>query len=235
MLGINHEVSKMETNWNSINWSKINQRVSRIQSQIYKRTQEGQKVHELQRVCTSLLEAKLLAVRRVTQDNKGKKTAGVDGNAGLPPSKRWPLARSLEIDGKSDPIRRVWIPKPNSKELRPLGIPTIRDRAKQALAALALEPHWEALFEPNSYGSRPGRSAHDAIEAIHSSINQKPKYVLDGDIRQCFDRINHEALLRKLGTYPKMERQIRAWLKAGVIDGKEESHRRHSSRSASRP
>jgi RNA-directed DNA polymerase len=93
------------------------------------------------------------------------------------------------------------------------------NRAQQALAKLTLEPEWEAHFEPNSYGFRPGRSCHDAIEAIFNSINKKPKYVLDADIAQCFDRFRHSALLDKLATFPAMRRAIKAWLKAGVMDG----------------
>ena len=92
------------------------------------------------------------------------------------------------------------------------------DRALQALIKLVLEPEWEARFEPNSYGFRPGRSCHDAIEAIFNAIRYKPKFVLDADISKCFDRINHEALLRKLNTSPTIRRQVRAWLKAGVMD-----------------
>ncbi len=95
------------------------------------------------------------------------------------------------------------------------------DRALQALVKMALEPEWEARFEANSYGFRPGRCAQDAIEAIYSSINKKPKYVLDADITQCFDRIDQEKLLQKVNTFPKLKRQIRAWLKAGVIDQKQ--------------
>lgn len=222
MLENNKKVSKMKPEWAKLDWKEITIRVNRIQRQIYKRTLEGKEIHGLQRVLLGLFEAKLLAVRRVTQDNLGKKTAGVDGVKSLSPSLRWEMAKSLEIDGKSDKIRRVWIPKPNSKELRPLGIPTMRDRAKQALALLAMEPEWEAKFEPNSYGFRPGRSTLDAIEAIHSSINKKPKFVLDGDIKKCFDRINHEKLLEKVSTFPKMSRQLRSWLKAGIVDGSEE-------------
>jgi RNA-directed DNA polymerase len=113
----------------------------------------------------------------------------------------------------------VWIPKPDSEgEKRPLSIPTIYDRALQTLVKLTLEPEWEARFEENSFGFRPGRSAHDAIEAIFLSIRFKPKYVLDADIAKCFDRINHNALLSKLNTFPTIRRQIREWLKAGVID-----------------
>jgi RNA-directed DNA polymerase len=97
----------------------------------------------------------------------------------------------------------------------------MKDRALQALVKLALEPEWEARFEPNSYGFRPGRSCQDAIEAIFSSIYLKPKYVLDADITKCFDRIDHEALLRKLNTFPTIRRQVRAWLKAGVMDDKQ--------------
>jgi RNA-directed DNA polymerase len=107
------------------------------------------------------------------------------------------------------------IPKPGSDEKRPLGIPTIKDRALQALVKLALEPEWEAKFEPNSYGFRPGRSCHDAIEAIFLSIRSKAKYVLDADIAKCFDRIDHKALLSKIHTYPTLSRQLKTWLKAG--------------------
>jgi RNA-directed DNA polymerase len=95
----------------------------------------------------------------------------------------------------------------------------MHDRAKQALVKLALEPEWEARFEPNSYGFRPGRSCQDAIVAIYTAIKQKDKYVLDADISKCFDKINHSALLRKLNTFPTLRRQIKAWLKAGIMDG----------------
>ncbi|EAW34309.1 hypothetical protein L8106_29025 [Lyngbya sp. PCC 8106] len=162
--------------------------------------------------------AKLLAVRRVTQDNKGKKTAGIDGIKSVCPTDRVKLTQNLKIDGLSKPTRRVWIPKPGKNEMRPLGIPTMQGRAKQTLLKQALEPEWEAIFEPNSYGFRPGRSCHDAIRAIFDSIKYKPKYVLDADIAKCFDKIDHEALIKKLNTFPSFTRQIRAWLKSGVID-----------------
>ncbi|MGB3188782.1 MAG: group II intron reverse transcriptase/maturase [Limnoraphis sp.] len=130
------------------------------------------------------------------------------------------LVNKFKLSSKVRPTRRVWIDKPGKDEKRPLGIPTMYDRALQALVKMALEPEWEARFEPNSYGFRPGRSCHDAIGAIYPAINKKAKYVLDADIAKCFDRINHEALLKKLNTFPTIRRQVRAWLKAGVMDGK---------------
>jgi len=100
-----------------------------------------------------------------------------------------------------------------------LRIPTMRERAMQALARMALEPQWEAKFEPNSYGFRPGRSAHDAIEAIFNHIRLKPKYVLDTDIEKCFDKIDRNALLAKLDAIQPIQRLVRGWLKAGIVDG----------------
>jgi RNA-directed DNA polymerase len=161
---------------------------------------------------------RVLAVRRVTQDNKGKKTAGVDGVKSLSPEARFKLVGQLRLNGKSKPTRRVWIPKPGKTEKRPLGIPTMYDRALQSVVKAALEPEWESKFEPNSYGFRPGRSCHDAIRQIKLCIKDKAKYVLDADIAQCFDRINHQELLTRMGIQGKVRRQIAAWLKSGVID-----------------
>ena len=152
------------------------------------------------------------------QDNQGKKTAGVDGVKALTPTERFELISSLKINGKSSPTRRVWIPKPGKDERRPLGIPTMVDRAKQALIMLTLEPEWETRFEPNSYGFRPGRCSQDAISHIKNVIQAKAKFVLDADIAKCFDRINHSKLLDKLGTQGRVRQQIKAWLKAGVLD-----------------
>ena len=128
------------------------------------------------------------------------------------------MVNTLEIKASGLPTRRVWIPKPGKAEKRPLGIPVMRDRATQALLKMAMEPEWEAKFEPNSYGFRPGRSAHDAVEAIHTAICQKAKYVLDADIAKCFDKIDHKKLLSKLNTFPLFERAIKKWLTSGVLD-----------------
>ena len=206
--------------WNSIDWAKIQSRVTIHQHRIYKASlnREYGKMHRLQKLLTRSINAKLLAVRRVTTDNRGKRTPGVDGLIVTNSGKKLELARSLSLSGKAAKILRVFIEKPGKKEKRPLGIPIIEDRANQALAKMALEPQWEAHFEPNSYGFRPGRSPQDAVEAIFKTLRVGRKYVLDADISKCFDTIDHDALLGKLETYPEMSIQIRAWLKAGVMD-----------------
>jgi RNA-directed DNA polymerase len=207
--------------WNTLPWRTIERSVFKLQKRIYQASQHNDSVlvHKLQRLLISSWSAKCLAVRRVTQDNQGKKTAGIDGMKSLSPQQRMRLVQTLRVDLQTRPVRRVWIPKPNAPtEKRGLGIPTLFNRAAQMLLKLALEPEWEAKFEPNSYGFRPGRCCHDAIGAIYISINQKPKYVLDADIEKCFDRINHTALLAKLQTFPFLRRVIKGWLKAGVIE-----------------
>jgi RNA-directed DNA polymerase len=207
--------------WKHINWRKLERRVFKLQKRIYKASLRGdvKAFRRLQKTLMKSWYARCLSVRRVTQDNAGKKTAGVDGVKSLSPAARFRLVIKLKLGGKVKPTRRVWIPKPGTKEKRPLGIPTMYDRALQALVKMAIEPEWEARFEPNSYGFRPGRSCHDAIGQIFNAIRYGAKYVLDADISKCFDRINHEALLKKLNTSPTIRRQIRAWLKAGVMDG----------------
>ncbi len=209
--------------WSDINWKVIEKRVFKLQKRIFQASSRDdvKTIRKLQKTLIKSWSARLLAVRRVSQDNQGKKTAGVDGVKSLSPIARFKLANKLKLGNKVAPTRRVWIPKPGKDEKRPLGIPTMYDRALQALVKLALEPEWEAKFEPNSYGFRPGRSCHDAKEAIFNAIRYKAKYVLDADIAQCFDRINHEKLLRKLNTYPNLRKQIRAWLKAGYMDKNE--------------
>jgi RNA-directed DNA polymerase len=227
--------------WEQTDWRKLERIVFKLQKRIYQASQRGdvKAVRKLQKTLMKSWSARMLAVRRVTQDNRGKKTAGVDGVKSLTPKQRLTLVDRLRRvnNRKAKPVRRVWIDKPGKTEKRPLGIPTMDDRAAQALAKAALEPEWEAKFEPNSYGFRPGRSCHDAIEAIFQAICQKPKYVLDADIAKCFDRINHEALLNKLNTFPTMRRLIKSWLKAGVVDWSAYAnrHKSHSSTSEGTP
>jgi RNA-directed DNA polymerase len=212
--------------WRELPWRKLEKHVYRMQKRIYRASQRGntRQVAKLQKLLLKSEAARLLAVRRVTQDNQGKKTAGVDGVKSVPPKGRLLMAKQLHTQHwnfrkKPAPVRRIWIPKPGKAERRPLGIPTMMERAKQALVKMALEPAWEAQFEPNSYGFRPGRSAHDAIGAIFLGIRFKPKFVFDADIKGCFDSIDHQALLNKLHTYPKLTQLLRGWLKAGVMEG----------------
>ena len=206
--------------WSTLPWRKLERRVFKLQKRIYQASLRGKvkTVRRLQKLMMKSWSAKCLAVRRVTQDNQGKKTAGIDGLASLTPSARVALVGRLKLGDKAAPSRRIWIPKPGSTEQRPLSIPVMYDRAMQALVKQALEPEWEAKFEKNSFGFRPGRSCHDAIEAIFSVIKLKPKYILETDVAKCFDRIDHNALCEKLNTSPSLTRQIRAWLKAGVMD-----------------
>ncbi len=206
--------------WKNINWREVERYVFKLQKRIYAASRCGdiKRVRKLQRTLMRSWSNRVLAVRRVTQDNQGKKTAGVDGIKVLSPEARLNLAKGLYINGKSKPTRRIWIPKPGKTEKRPLSIPTIFDRALQAVVKATLEPEWEARFEPSNYGFRPGRSCHDAIKHIKNCIVSKAKYVLDADISQCFDRIDHKALLLKLNVNGKIKQQIKAWLKSGAID-----------------
>ncbi len=211
--------------WAALPWRKLEQHLYRLQKRIFKASLRGdlKTGHKLQKLFMKSRSARLLAVRRVTQDNQGKKTSGIDGVKSVPPAGRLALAEAIHPNRmnkrRPKPLRRVWIPKPGKTEQRPLGIPVMVDRACQALAKAALEPQWEALFEADSYGFRPGRGAHDAIAAIFNTIRAKSKYVLDADIKGCFDNIDHQALLGKLRTYPTMRRLVKGWLKAGVMDG----------------
>ena len=212
--------------WNSVNWPKVENRVFRYQKRIYRASQAGNQkvVRNLQQRLLHSLDAKLLAVRKVTTENKGRNTSGVDGKVYKTPKDKIKLVSKLKLDGKAKPIRRVEIPKPGRpKEKRPLGIPTVEDRAKQALCRLALEPEWEAKFEADSYGFRPGRSCHDAIEAVFGALSNKSqqsnyhKLVLKVDIEKCFDRINHDLLLAKMESHSLIKQQVHAWLKAGIL------------------
>ncbi len=214
-------IPKSQEGWSRVQWATVEIHVRKLQKRIYFASRNGQVklVRSLQKTLVNSYNAKLLAVRRVTQDNKGKKTAGVDGIKILKAPARLAFVSRIGVNGKSKPLRRVWIDKPGKAEKRPLGIPTMADRANQALFKLALEPEWEAKFEPNSYGFRPGRNCHDAIKQVYLSINKMPKYVLDADIRKCFDRIDHVKLLEKMSfNKGKMHQQVKAWLESGVMD-----------------
>ncbi len=222
-----HPLDPESESWRKLPWRKLEQHVYRIQKRIFKAESRGKTrtVHTLHKLLMKSRAARMIAVRRVTQDNQGKKTAGVDGVKSVPPRQRLEMVEGIHPKRwksiKAHPVRRVYIPKPGKAEKRPLGIPVMETRAHQTLVKLALEPAWEAKFEANSYGFRPGRSCHDAIAAIYIHINKRAKYVLDADISGCFDNISHSALVHKLGVYPAMKRVIQTWLKAGVLTGEE--------------
>lgn len=205
--------------WNDIDWSSVERRTFRMQRRIYKAKQKDKMdlVHHLQNRLIQSLDAKLLSIRQVTTLNLGKNTSGYDDKIYKTPKEKLDLAYQLKIDGKSDIQLRIDISQPGKKQSRALGIPTLRDRAKQNLVKLALEPEWEAVFEPSSYGFRPGKSCQDAIETIFMSTRSKPRYVLDADISQCFDQIDHKKLLLKLNAPDKISNQIKAWLEADIF------------------
>ena len=205
--------------WRDIDWKRVEKNVYKLQKLIYRASSRGElrKMRKYQKLLTKSYYARLLAVRRVTQDNRGKKTAGVEGIKNLPLMERFNLVDLLSTRYlKANPTRRVWIPKPGGDEKRSLGIIIMYDRALQALVKLGMEPEWEARFKPNSSGlSR--RSTYDAIEAIFDGIKNQPKYVLNADLSECFDQIDHDALLGKIGKTP-YRRLIKQWLKFGVFD-----------------
>jgi RNA-directed DNA polymerase len=207
--------------WKEIQWPLVEKFTFRLQERIYKASLQGnrQKVRGLQRRLILSEQARALSVRRVTEKNRGRKTPGVDQMTVVTNQHKSDLMRKLRLDGKAEPIRRVYIPKPGKSETRPLGIPTIKDRAKQMLMKLALEPEWEAKFEANSYGFRPARCTYDAIDAIFKKLRGTKGIVLDADIRKCFDKIDHKKLITKLDLPPLMRNQIKAWLEADIMHG----------------
>jgi RNA-directed DNA polymerase len=210
-------ISRVE-GWHSVEWRKINQNVRRLQARIVKATQEKRwnKVKALQHLLTHSLSGKLIAVKRVTE-NSGKRTTGVDKVTWETPEKKIAAVHSLKSRGyKPLPLKRVYIPKSKGKT-RPLGIPTMKDRAMQALYLLALDPISETTADPNSYGFRKGRSTADAIEQCFNALSRKTsaQWILEADIKGCFDNISHEWLLQNV---PMNKAILRKWLKAGYLD-----------------
>jgi RNA-directed DNA polymerase len=210
--------ARAEDMWLQTDWSRIEADVKRLQMRIAKATLEGRwgKVRALQHLLTRSHSGKMLAVKRVTE-NRGKRTPGVDGKIWSSPGAKWNGMRSLQHRGyRAMPLRRVYIPKSNGKK-RPLGIPCMRCRAMQALWKLALEPAAESLADPNSYGFRPERSTADAIEQCFITLAKRasPEWILEGDIRGCFDNISHPWLLEHI---PMDKQVLQRWLQAGYID-----------------
>ena len=210
--------SRERVAWHAINWRKAHRIVQRLQARIVKATQEGRwnKVKALQRLLTRSFSGKALAVKRVTE-NQGKRTPGVDGAIWNTPAKKASAIQSLHQRGyRPLPLRRLYIAKKNGKK-RPLGIPAMLDRAQQALHLLALDPVAETLADPNSYGFRKQRSVADAIEHCHQvlSLHGGAQWILEGDIRSCFDAISHEWLLAHI---PMDKVILRKWLKAGFME-----------------
>jgi RNA-directed DNA polymerase len=210
------------TDWNAIDWRKVDRSVSNLRRRIFRASKEGdhRKVRSLQKLVLRSYANALWSVRRVTQINAGRNTPGVDMLVVKTPKARSELVDHIRSyqPWKAQPARRVYIPKGGGR-LRPLGIPTVIDRVMQAIVKNALEPYWEARFEPASYGFRPGRGCHDAIVKIFNIArpNKRKKWVLDADIEGAFDSISHERLLEVIGPFPARE-LIRRWLKAGYVE-----------------
>jgi RNA-directed DNA polymerase len=212
--------------WDKIDWRAHEGQVRRLRQRIFKAAQEQDwpKVRNLQKLMLRSRANTLVSVRQVTQRNAGRKTAGIDGEVALTPEARAGVAVRVHQSISSwNPraVRRVHIPKASNRaKLRPLGIPVILDRCHQNRVKNALEPEWEARFEPRSYGFRPGRGCHDAIAAIYNACKgpmARRVWALDADLAAAFDRIDHDRLLAAIGSFPARD-MVRAWLKAGVFE-----------------
>jgi RNA-directed DNA polymerase len=210
--------------WDAIDWRVHEQNVRRLRQRIFKAVREGDwpEVRSLQKLMLRSWSNTLVSVRQVAQRNAGRATAGVDGEVALTSRARAELAVRVHRDAASSwqplPVKRVYIPKANGKQ-RPLGIPVIMDRACQARVKNALEPEWEARFEPRSYGFRPGRGCQDAIGSLYTVLKGKSKrvWILDADLAAAFDKIDHSSLMTAIGSFPARE-MISGWLRAGVFE-----------------
>jgi RNA-directed DNA polymerase len=209
--------SGLEVDWHGIDWARCHHQVRRLQARIVKATQEGRwgKVKALQWLLTHSFSGKAMAVKRVTE-NQGKNTPGVDGQTWSTPEAKSRAVGSLKRRGYQPlPLRRVLIPKSNGQK-RPLGIPTLKDRAMQALHLLALEPVSETTADRNSYGFRPERATADARAQCFTVLSRidRPQWILEGDIAGCFDHISHAWMLDHIPT----DRVVfQKWLKAGYV------------------
>jgi RNA-directed DNA polymerase len=210
--------------WNAVDWRQVEEDVRRLRQRIFAASKAGdiKKVRNLQKLMLRSRASALLSVRRVTELNAGRLTAGVDGKVvvGSQSKARWAdWAQNGSRSWTPRPVRRVYVPKASGKQ-RPIGIPVIGDRILQALASSALEPEWEARFEPKTYGFRPGRGCHDAIEAIFNTVhghNPQRRWILDADLAAAFDRLDHNHILSQIGTFPARG-LVERWLKAGVVE-----------------
>jgi RNA-directed DNA polymerase len=210
--------------WDAVNWRLHEENVRQLRRRIFKaaKDQDLAKLRSLQKMMLRSWSNTLISVRQVAQRNTGRKTAGIDGEVALTASARMALAVRVHRSARTwepVPVKRVYIAKSNGK-LRGLGIPVLVDRCHQNRVKNALEPEWEARFEPRSYGFRPGRSCQDAIEAIYDTCKGRGAtrvWTLDADLAAAFDRIDHDHLLAAIGTFPARD-MIRRWLGAGVFE-----------------